>query len=375
MLAQKVRRTPAVSEAFDVIVVGGGPAGSATALALLRHGARVAVIERSATGQDRLGESLQGAGTEALRELGVWDDFLRLEQRPSYFHRALWGGSVEERPALRQKYGPDLHLERARFDELLLSAAEARGAVVLRPASLRRVERNTDGFRVVALYGPNCRELVTRRLVDAAGRHATLARRQGATRHDTDRLIAVARSYRRGEREPSTLVETANHGWWYSAPLPGGRMVAAFFTDADSPGRHASRDAVWSSCLEGTTLTRERLMDAVPVSGPRSYVAGPALLEWDARVPLVPVGDAALSFDPIAAVGLCFALRSGIDAARALLSGPRARAAYREGIRRVFEEHLARRELIYASERAVRKTPFWLVTRARRDVATSTSGV
>jgi flavin-dependent dehydrogenase len=359
-----VSQAKAVTDVFDVVVVGGGPAGCATALALLRRGARVAVIERRETAEDRLGESLQGAGAAALRELGLWEDFLRIEQRPSYLHRSAWGGSIEERPALRQKYGPDLHLDRARFDELLLASAESRGALLLRPASVRHVERREAGFHVVVACGAHLRQLVTRRLVDATGRNATVARRVGATRRGVDRLIAVARTYRRGEREPSTLVEAAHHGWWYTAPQPGALMVAVFFTDADSPCGHASRDEVWSSCLETAALTSERLAGADPVSSARSYVAGPALLEWDARVPLVPTGDAALCFDPIAPVGLCFALRSGIDAAQAVLGGPRAASVYREGVRRVFAEHLARRELIYARERAVRETRFWSLPRA-----------
>jgi flavin-dependent dehydrogenase len=348
---------------FDVVVVGGGPAGSATALALLRQGARVAVVERREAAEDRLGESLHGAAAEALRELGVWEDFSLLEQRPSYLHRAAWGGSFEERCALRQRYGPDLHVDRARFDQLLLTIAGSRGAALLRPASVRRVERSAPGFRVTVAGGGNFHELVARRLIDATGRNATLARRLGATRSAVDRLVAVARSYRRGAREPTTLIEATDVGWWYSAPQPGGRLVAACFTDADLPTRHAYRDAVWSQCLEGAPLTRERLAGAAVLSPARSYLAAPALLAWDARLPLLPVGDAALCFDPIAAVGLCFALRSGIEAARAVLSGSRAAAAYRARIQRVFAEHLARRELIYGRERAVRKTPFWLSTR------------
>jgi 2-polyprenyl-6-methoxyphenol hydroxylase-like FAD-dependent oxidoreductase len=343
---------------YDALVVGAGPAGSAAAISLSRRGAKVAIIERRRAAEDRMGEALGSVARETLRELGVWEGFLRSEQRPSHFHRAAWGGQLQERYAL-QNGGPDWHLDRARFDTLLLDAAVARGATLLRPATLLHAAVEGKQVRMSVRLGSQTLQLRARFAIDATGRGAKVATGWGSRRRHVDRLIGIARSFERAGREPSTLVEVADAGWWYSAPQPGDRMLALFVTDGDSPARMARRTEIWQRCLDSAPLTRERLEAARFVSPPRAYLATPAILDWDPRLPLFPVGDAAYSCDPIAAEGLCFALRSGIEAADASLGLRGSASAYHAGVRLLYRNHLARRELIYAAERRLRATPFW----------------
>jgi hypothetical protein len=70
-----------------------------------------------------------------------------------------------------------------------------------------------------------------------------------------------------------------------------------------------------------------------------------------------------LSFDPIAADGLCFALRSGLETPAALFGGAAAKGRYRSAIAAIFRDHLANREHSYDAERRVRPTAFWLRSR------------
>jgi len=68
----------------DVLVVGGGPAGTATALALRRYGFNVVVLERSDYKNTRIGETLLPAIREPLVNLGLWELFLSDSHLPSF---------------------------------------------------------------------------------------------------------------------------------------------------------------------------------------------------------------------------------------------------------------------------------------------------
>ena len=85
-------------------------------------------------------------------------------------------------------------------------------------------------------------------VIDASGRAARLARLLGRQRTRYDQLVGMAAYLEpdppenRQADDSRTLVEAAEEGWWYSAPLPGGRLIVAYMTDADLVA-HARRAA------------------------------------------------------------------------------------------------------------------------------------
>lgn len=348
---------------WDVLVIGGGPAGSATALSLRQRGARVLLLERARIRSTHPGESLLPAGLACLSELGVGEAFRELEARPSHLHRMHWGGQTVERPALWRRAGPTHHLDRRAFDDMLLTECEKRGVDVKRGASVTRlhcaegrafVDVQSEGVT----FATECSGII-----DATGRAAWACRRVAATRERADRLVAFVASFERGNAEPSTLIEASADGWWYSAPGPHGLMTAMYVTElTDTRVRNAS--ALWNEALARTPVTRARLANQVQRTSVRAYRAGPEWTHFDPELPVLPVGDGALSFDPMAGKGLWFALRSGIDAADALGSAS-ARRAYRDGARSLYESHLRERETGYALERPLRDSRFWSVPRDR----------
>jgi 2-polyprenyl-6-methoxyphenol hydroxylase-like FAD-dependent oxidoreductase len=161
---------------------------------------------------------------------------------------------------------------------------------------------------------------------------------------------------------PVTIVEAAPDGWWYSAILPRGRLVATYLTDADDwvagPGSPRER---WSRALAATRHTRLRA-----TSPPERVAVFPAFSSVlvHARVPdWVAVGDAALSVDPLSGQGMRHALTSALTAAAAIeaqLSGSRSALARHDQDRaQAFSHYLTARSEHYGSETRWPGQPFW----------------
>ncbi len=361
----------------DVVVLGGGPAGCVTALALAHRKLSAVVIERSNYEAPRLGETLPPLARPLLAELGVWERFVREEHTPSYGIRSAWGrDELYENDFIFNPYGAGWHIDRARFDALLAVAAEAAGAQVYRGAQLASIARvkavaKAGAWELEIAQGGATHSYRAKFFVDASGRAAALARGQGARRVVYDHLIgAVAFLPADSTLDSFTLVEASERGWWYSALLPSSEFVMAYMTDADLYARGARDSACyWREQLEVARHTRARANGFDLRIAPRIAPAGSSLLDPVAGANWLAVGDAALTFDPLSAQGICRALEFGPRAAVAIaahLAGDAAAlAAYAHAVAARFNDYLLARQTFYGRERRWPDSAFW----QRRQVA------
>lgn len=356
-----------MTDAVDVAVAGGGPGGCAAALALRAHtpGLTVALAEASAYGGERVGETLSPLGRDVLEHLGVWEAFEAQSHHPAYGTAAAWGAPVpHENEFLFHVRQVGWHLDRGAFDGMLASQAEARGVHLLRETRVLDAARE-DGLWHLSLSSGDT--LRARFLVDATGAGAALARRGGGARTVAhDRLAGFVRFFRQAGGPPQTLVEAFPDGWWYTAPLPDGRRVAACMTDTDlARGFRLESDEGWHALLRETApLVGAALDGAAPDGAPVVRAARSRRLDSAAGEGWLAVGDAASSFDPLSSQGILKALRSGIYAAYAagdLLAKGDDAGVRRYGVfmRREFESYLATRARYYADERRWPERAFW----------------
>jgi flavin-dependent dehydrogenase len=324
----------------DAVIVGAGPAGLATAIALRAHGLSVCVVERETRPRARIGETVPGDLGRALNALGAWDAFLSTPHLVSAGNASAWGTThLARRDAFSEALGGGWHIDRARFELLLDQRARGAGASVRRGWNVRGVAATRDGgWGVHALAGGHARVAHGRVLVDATGREATVARWLGARRHVHDRLVCAYRVFSGQDvvaLDGWTLVEAVRDGWWYAAPLPSARAMAAVFTDPSTCRTKTLRDADgWQRAWLSTTHLCGMLAHTVAPKEPGLAAVTVQCLERAAGEAWIAVGDAAASTDPLTSAGITLALRDGIRAAAAI-------AARQAGVGGALYEHAA----------------------------------
>jgi flavin-dependent dehydrogenase len=341
----------------DVVVVGSGPAGSATALQLARRRVSVTLVSAPLRRPAPHGEVLKAIAEHALRRLGVWEAFQGLGLPPSQGIVSAWGSECPaEWSSIWNPYGDGWNVDRPAFDSLLLRCAVAAGASLVEARALD-AQPSAGRWSVTARTGSGSVELGPALVVDASGRSSWLGRRMGERRR-VDRLIGVFRRYRcEGTPRPVLTVESAVDGWWYAVPAPERELVVVHMTDADlwSAGE-------WDKRLAETDLVRRLCEGLASVGGEVARSAYSVRTSLD-RPGALAVGDACLAVDPLSSDGLCFSLISALEAAMvvpAMLDGDdRGRQLYEEGVDRIFARYLEDRRAVYGLEGRWPASHFW----------------
>jgi flavin-dependent dehydrogenase len=330
----------------------------------------VVIIEKSAYGKPRIGETLPPRIQPLLVSLGVWEQFLVQKHLPSFGIHSAWGrAELYENNFIFNPYGSGWHLDRAHFDSMLAQAAGQAGVMQWCNARLVHMsDLGKDGWDVTVACAETHSSFRTKFMVDATGRAAALARRQGARRLMYDRLIGVVGFFTTDSSHPMTtsytLIESIERGWWYTAALPDGITVAVLMTDADlyAEGSRASAHH-WRDQLEKSTYTRSFLGSSIPLAGLRIVAANSSRLDYIAIKNLLAIGDAAMAFDPLSSQGVFKAVESGLRAARAIHDNfsdrSRALAEYERAVHEDFNQYLHTREFYYSQEERWSKSIFW----------------
>lgn len=305
----------------DVLVVGGGPAGSATALLLARAGVAVRIVERARFPRTKVcGEYLNAGAVEALARLGLVDA-VRVASEPLRGVRIFAAGAVPIALAFAR---PALACARSRLDAILLDAAIGAGATVAlgRVEELLFADGRCAGARVRD-EGGALSDLRARCVIGADGAGSFVARRLGLTRaRKASGRYAIGGHYD-GFASLQQYVEmyVGAGGYFALNPLserhanvmvvvPKQRL-AAWSRDVDAGvGGAAAALGRGVRSFEGATRIGARVASGPLAHDVRSATAHGALL----------VGDAAGFLDPFTGQGVMLALTGAERAAQAVLA-------------------------------------------------------
>ena len=303
--------------AYDVAVVGAGPAGCSTAITLAQRGLQVALIDRAVFPRDKVcGDFLNPINWPVLQELNVAEDLLSLPHtRVSKFRMTVANGaeatSVFPGQGERQ-FG--LGLRRIHLDHLLVQRAKRAGVSVYEGARLTAVQKQSRGWCLDMNLGGDRDSIRPKLIVGADGRNSWVARQLGLAAGSPKRSAALGFAIQL-QNVPGVRGSVEIH------QFPGGYAgLVRVDDDTVNLGFAISRSLLGRSiCFE--TLREnylrhnQRLDELLSVGEPKSNLQS----AWPVYFPprrcfgdgFLLAGDAARVTEPVTGEGIYLALRSG----------------------------------------------------------------
>jgi FADH2-dependent halogenase len=313
---------------FDVIIIGGGPAGSTLAARLAARGRKVCVFEKERFPRFHIGESLLPCSMPLFRELGVLPKLEDGRFLPKYAAEFV---TADGRQKQRYAFADSLlggapsafEVDRAEFDQLLLEHAVEAGATVEQEATVVRFECDLESGVEVVVRSASGEERTHRAemLVDASGQSALLPSRLGLREMEPSlRNFAVFSHFdgatrATGEAEGDISVVLVNEGWWWVIPLRGDRTSVGLVGPAKGLRGRKPDEAFLMEHLTGTPYLAERFANARRVAPVRT------ISDWSYKSRALAgdrwllVGDSGAFIDPVFSTGVFLGMTAAFEAA------------------------------------------------------------
>ena len=313
---------------IDVLVIGGGPAGSTAATLLARKGFSVTLLERERFPRFQVGESLLPYNNDLFERLGVTVPLGQGSFTPKYgagFVTAdgALGYTFRFVENLPEAYHSSFQVKRAEFDELLLRNAAASGVDVREGTAVTAVD--LDDSKRAIVTAANGERIEARFVVDASGHGAFLGNRLG-DRKDVEELkkVAIFAHYKNvprpeGRDAGNTIIVVLRDAWFWLIPVSGDTMSVGLVVGQDHlRGCGLSPEELLRRTIDAAPYLAERMKDAERVTP--VYVRRDFSFTMKRRTGknFALIGDAAGFLDPIFSTGVFMAMKSADIAADAI---------------------------------------------------------
>ncbi len=338
----------------DILVIGGGPAGSTAAAILAEKGRRVVLLEKDRHPRFHIGESLLPLNLRLFERLGVRDEIaaIGVHKPGARFVSDEHGKhtAFSFAAGLNQDYTYSYQVRRSQFDEILFGRARALGADAREGIRVLDVALDAaGGHRVTARDEDGAMHAFRARyVIDASGRDTFLATAMGSKARNPHNNTAAMYGHFKGvapfgEAEDGNItIHLFDHGWFWMIPLPDDVMSIgvvsnpAFFKRRRGEVRDFFLETLRSVPSVARRIAGADLTSEVTTTGNYSYAS--RVMHGDGWL---MAGDSYAFIDPVFSSGVLLAMASaemGAEVADTWLDDP-ARAA---SMARTFERKVKR---------------------------------
>lgn len=326
-----------IPEKTQVLIIGGGPAGSTAAAFLVREGFKVVVLEKDRFPRYHIGESLLPTILPIIDLIGAREKLDAFGFQRKFGAYLEWGTETWELNfgELSGNATYAYQVTRAEFDEMMLNHAAELGAMVFQETEVRSLEFDGDrprrAFwkRNVTAGEPSQGSIEFDFVIDASGRNGLIANHYLNNRkyHQVFQNVGLWGYWKNTDRmatgrEGDIAVGSIPTGWLWAIPLSDGTMSigAVMHKNSIKERRGQSLEQVYREAIEASPLVKKVTRDAELVSEVSSETDYSYASEQFCGPGYFLTGDAACFLDPLLSSGVHLATLSAMMAAASITS-------------------------------------------------------
>ncbi len=349
---------------YQVVIVGGGPAGIATAITLVAKGIDCCVVEAHKTPIRKSGEAIPPNAKPLLKQLGILSLVSNEKHKVYYGNKSCWGSNrLEQKEFIADRLGHGFLLDRLHFETQLQDVYKNTNASFYSGYKLKKVV--SDAHEVITTIENDSESIALKSsfIVDATGRKASVCRHLGIQKENFDTQFAITFTVKLSREIPhEIIVEATEKGWWYVAPFIKNEVTMMFFTLKELiPAKENIQNFLQEEIAK--TIHLSKIFQNIDITATKIMPAGTSCVQIPYGKNWLAVGDAAYSFDPISSYGITSALASGFYGGHAVADfihgKEEALEVYRYVMENAFQAYLYKLIAHYDLEKRWEQSHYW----------------